>query len=53
MMPFNNLENKIPSDTYWRAQLKCVKVQAHISSEPPLEYNQGHTPLTNRGLLRP
>ena len=25
----NNLENKITSDTYWRAQLVCKKVQAH------------------------
>ena len=33
MRPFNNLENKIPSDTYWRVQPICNK-------EPPLEYRQ-------------
>ena len=31
-----NLENKTPSDTYWRVQLVCVKVQIHNSLEPPL-----------------
>ena len=35
MGPSNNLENKTPSDTYWRIQL-CMNVQAH-SLEPPLE----------------
>ena len=40
MKPSNNLENKTPSDTYWRVQLVCQKVQAHTSLEPPLEYNQ-------------
>ena len=33
MKPSNNLENKTPSDTYWR-------IQAHSSLEPPLEYIQ-------------
>ena len=36
----NNLENEIPSDTYWRDQLVCKKVQTPSSLEPPLEYNQ-------------
>ena len=36
----NNLENKTPSDTYWRLQLVCKKVQARRSLEPPLEYHQ-------------
>ena len=36
----NKLENKTPSDNYWRVQLVCKKVQAHSSLEPPLEYNQ-------------
>ena len=36
MRPSNNLENKIPSDTYWRVQLVCKTVQAHSSLEPPL-----------------
>ena len=40
MKPSNNLENKTPSDTYWRVQLVCSKVQAHSSLEPPLEYIQ-------------
>ena len=37
----NNLENKIPSATYWRFQLACKNVQAHLECylEPPLEYN--------------
>ena len=28
-----------------------MKVQAHSSLEPPLEYNQDQTPLMNQGLL--
>ena len=40
MRPSNNLENKTPSDTYWRLQLVCKKVQARRSLEPPLEYHQ-------------
>ena len=53
MKPSNNLQNKIPSDTYWRVQLVCKKVQVHSSSEPPLEYNQDQMGLTNPGLLWP
>ena len=52
MRPFNNLENKTPSDTYRRVQLACIKVKAHIT-EPPLEYNQDQTPLLNQGSLWP
>ena len=33
MKPSNNLENKTPSDTYWRVQSVCKNVQAHISLE--------------------
>ena len=40
MKPSNNLENMISSEIYWRVQLVYVKVQAHSSLEPPLEYNQ-------------
>ena len=40
MKPFNNLEKKTLWDTYWRFQLVCKKIQAHVSLEPPLEYNQ-------------
>ena len=49
----NNLENKTPSDTYWRVQLVYMKVQAHSSLEPPLEYNQDQVPLMNQGSLWP
>ena len=37
MTPPNNLENKIPSDTYLKVQLVCMNVQAHTPLEPPLE----------------
>ena len=40
MRPSDNLKNKTLSDTYRRVQLVCMKVQAHSSLEPPLEYNQ-------------
>ena len=40
MRPSNNLEKSTLSDTYWRAQLVCKKIQDHSSLEPPLEYNQ-------------
>ena len=53
MKPSNNLENKTPSDTYWRVQLVYMKVQAHSSLEPPLEYNQDQVPLMNQGSLWP
>ena len=37
----NNLKNKTPSDTYWKVQPVefSMKVPAHSSLEPPLEYN--------------
>ena len=41
MIPSNSLESKIPSGTYWRVQLVCIKVQANTSSEPPQEHSQG------------
>ena len=44
-----NLENKTLSDIYWRVQLVYMKVQAHSSLEPPLEYNQDQMPLMNQG----
>ena len=40
MRTSKNLENNIPSDTYWRVQLVFIKVQTYSSSRPPLEYNQ-------------
>ena len=45
----NNLENKIPLDTYWRFQLVCTKFHVHSSLEPPLEYHQDQIPLENQG----
>ena len=51
MKPSNNLENKTPSDTYWRVQLKCKKVQVHSSVEPSVEYNLDQMPLTNHNDL--
>ena len=50
MRPSNNLENKAPSDRYWRVQLLCVEVQANNALEPPLEYNQDQICLMNQGL---
>ena len=47
----NNLENKTTSDKYCRVQLVCIKVQAHKSLEPPLEYDQDQMPLMNQGSL--
>ena len=52
MRPSNNLENTTPSDPYWRVQLVCMKVEAHSSLEPPLEYNQDQMPLMNQGSLK-
>ena len=41
------------SDTCWKVQLVCKKVQAHGSLEPPLRYNQVQTTFTNQGWLWP
>ena len=41
------LENKISSDTYWRAQLVYIKFQAHSCLVTPLEYSQEEAPVTN------
>ena len=51
MKPPNNLEKKILSDTYRRVQLVRMKVQAHSSLEPPLEYNHDQIPLMNQGKI--
>ena len=41
MIPSNNLKNKIPLEILCtHIMLVCIKVQIHISLEPPLEYNQ-------------
>ena len=53
MRPSNNLKNNTPSDTYWQVQLVCMKVVAHNSSEPTLEYNQKQRLMMNQGSLRP
>ena len=49
MRTSNNLENKIPSDTYWRIHLVGMKVQVHSFLDPPLEYNQHQIPQANQG----
>ena len=47
----SNLENKNLSDTYWRVQSTCMKVQAHSSLEQQLEYNQHQMPFMNQDWL--
>ena len=34
-----------------KVQLACMKVQAHSSLEPPLEYDQDQMPLMNQDSL--
>ena len=51
MRPSNNLENKTFSDTYLRVQLVFMKVDAHSSLEPPLEYNQDLSLMNQDSLL--
>ena len=53
MRPSNDLENKIISDTYWKVQLVCMKVQTHSVSQSPMEYNENQMPLMNKGWLWP
>ena len=58
--PFPNIQGPLmrPS-TFWKTRhilkslTKCMKVQAHNSLEPPLEYNQDQVPLMNQGSLWP
>ena len=50
MSPSNSLENKTLSDTYWRVQQVCMKVQAHSSLELPLEFTK---PSMNQDSLWP
>ena len=50
MWPSNNLQNKTPSDTYWKVQLVFMKIQAH-SFLKRLESNQDQTPLMNQGFV--
>ena len=40
-------------ETYWRVSFVFMKVQAHSSLEPLLEYAQDQIPLMNQGLLWP
>ena len=55
MRPSSNREKKASSDTYrvvCMYEMKVwVKVEAHNSLEPPLEYNQDQMPFMNHGLL--
>ena len=48
-----NLENKIPSDNYWRVRLVSINAQSHIPLEPSLEHNQDQTHLMNQGWSWP
>ena len=48
MRPSNILDNKTPSETYWKVQLVCIKFQAQSSLEPLLKYNQDQMPLMNQ-----
>ena len=47
------MENKAPSDMYWRVQAVCVKVQADSSLELPLKHNQDQMSLMSQGWLWP
>ena len=40
MRPYNNLEDKIPSDIYWRVPLVCMQVHVHSFLEPLAIFNQ-------------
>ena len=51
MRPSNNLEKQTPADTYWRDHLTNMKVEAHNSLKPPLEYNQAQMSSTNQGCV--
>ena len=53
MKPSNNLEKKTPSDTYWRVQLACMKVQTDSFLEQPLEYNQDQMHSTDKSSSWP
>ena len=44
MMLSKILENKIPSNTYWKDLLICLKIQINSHLEPPLECNRVKTP---------
>ena len=46
-----NLDEKIPSDKYWKGQLICMKVQTHSFPRPPLKYSQDQTLLTFLTIL--
>ena len=45
----NNLENKIPSETYLKVQLVCMESQVHSFLKALLEYDKDQVPLTNQG----
>ena len=51
MRPSNNLKNKTSPDRYCSIQVAGIKVQAHSSLKPPLEYNHDQMPLINQGSL--
>ena len=43
------MENKILSNSHWKDQLICVRVQEYNSLEPILEYNQDQVFWTIKG----
>ena len=49
--PFQQYGKQYFSNSYWRVQLVCMKVEDHFSSEPPLEYNEDQMTFKNQGHL--
>ena len=45
---FQQSEKHNSFNTHWRDQLRCMKVKAHSSSEPPLESNHYQKPWRNQ-----
>lgn len=50
MLVYNNWENKILLNTYWKSQL-CVIIQTHNFPEPQLEYKQDQMLQRNQKQL--
>ena len=51
MRLLNNLENIIPSKSFWKDELKCMKDQGYSFSETLLEHNQGQMSFRNEDWL--
>ena len=52
MKPSNNLENKNPSDTYWRVQLVSGKLQATIGTRCLLQISARYGLFNYLGTYR-